>query len=87
MDSRVGDIIDGFLSISIVKMASSVSGGLDKHCKRAMYRNIIKQVAFGAIPFVGDLADSLLKANTRNFLILEDMLTARVHSAHSGICS
>ena len=79
-ENRVGDIIDGFLSVAIIKTANGVSGGLDKGYKRDMTMNVVKQVVIGLVPYLGDLADSLLKANTKNFLLLEEMLTARVYA-------
>lgn len=39
-----------------------------------MWLNIILDFAVGLIPFVGDMADAVFKANTRNAIVLEKHL-------------
>ena len=76
--NRLGDVIDGLLSMSLIKTASKVSGGLDPGYRNRMVRNIIIEVSIGLIPLLGDFIDTFFQANTRNVVLLEAMLTARV---------
>lgn len=42
-----------------------------------MYINIMLDFAVGLVPFVGDVADALFRANTRNAVVLEKHLRAK----------
>lgn len=64
--------------MSLVKTASKVSGGLDNGYRNRMVRNVVIEVAIGLIPLLGDFIDTFYQANTRNVVLLEAMLTARV---------
>ena len=64
--------------MTIVKSASKVSGGLDKGIRERMVMNVIIDVLIGITPVLGDFADSVYQANTKNAKLLEKMLTKRV---------
>ena len=57
-----------------------MSGGLDPGYRKKMVRNVITEVAVGSLPYLGDLIDMFFQANTRNFVVLEAMLLARVEA-------
>ena len=78
LPDRLGDVIAGLMSMSIIKTAGTVSGGLDKGYRNKMVRNVAIEVAIGLVPLLGDFIDTFFQANTRNAKLLEDMLTARV---------
>lgn len=80
MISRVGDFADGILASFVVLAATRVSHGLDASVKVRMLLNVGTMVGIGLVPFVGDLADSLYQANTKNAMLLEQMLKDRVEN-------
>lgn len=45
--------------------------GLPKSALAAMATNVVLDVVLGATPILGDLADTLFKANVRNLAIIE----------------
>lgn len=56
-----------------------VSPGKDRDKLRAtMVMNIIIDFVIGLVPFLGDIADTFFRCNTRNAVALEKMLNARV---------
>lgn len=73
----IGDIIDGLLAMSIVSAAKSIDGGLPDSVVAQMYANVVVDFGIGLIPFVGDIADMLYKANTRNLQLLEKHLVKK----------
>lgn len=46
-----------------------------------MYFNIILDFGIGLVPFLGDIADAVFRANTRNAVVLEKFLRAKGASA------
>ena len=74
----IGDAVDGLLAMTVVRQASKVSGGLDKGIRERMVMNVIIDVLIGITPILGDFADSVYQANTKNAKLLEKMLTKRV---------
>jgi hypothetical protein len=63
-----GDTISAIISTYIV--AVSVRYGIPKGVIAKMVLNIAADFLLGSIPFVGDAADFVLKANTRNLRLL-----------------
>jgi hypothetical protein len=45
--------------------------GLPKTALAAMAGNVVLDLALGAVPILGDLADTIFKANVRNLAIIE----------------
>lgn len=75
----IGDFIDVFMALMVMNTAMKVSPGKDRDKLRAtMMMNIMIDFAVGLVPFLGDVADALFKANTRNAVALEKMLNNRV---------
>ncbi|EFW98648.1 PH domain containing protein [Grosmannia clavigera kw1407] len=73
----IGDFIDVFMAYMVVQACRDVDGGLPTAILSRMYFNIIVDFAVGLVPFVGDIADAIFRANTRNAWILEEYLTQK----------
>ncbi|ORY17078.1 hypothetical protein BCR34DRAFT_475291 [Clohesyomyces aquaticus] len=69
----VGDFFDAFLAYRLISAMSAVECGLGG-VQHRMYLNLIFDFFVGLIPFVGDLADAAMKANSRNVRLLEKRL-------------
>lgn len=61
-------------------MKVSPGKDLDK-LKATMVMNIIIDFVIGLVPFLGDIADTFFRCNTRNAVALEKMLNARVKAS------
>ena len=70
----IGDVIDALLAVMVMRHASKIDGGLPAALKSRMMLNIMLDFAVGLIPFLGDLADAVFRANTRNAWLLEEYL-------------
>ncbi|PHH70425.1 hypothetical protein CDD83_5446 [Cordyceps sp. RAO-2017] len=70
----IGDALDAFMALMVFKTCCKVEGGLPSSIKLQMLANITFDFAVGLVPFIGDLADAMFKANTRNCLLLEQHL-------------
>jgi len=70
--NRIGDVIDMLLALLLVRAANQVDGNLPPLIKSRMYFNCILDFGIGLVPFAGDLADAIFRANTRNCWILEE---------------
>ncbi|PNY29890.1 membrane protein [Tolypocladium capitatum] len=70
----IGDALDAFMALMVFKTCCQIEGGLPTSLKLQMLFNIGFDFAVGLVPFIGDLADAIFKANTRNALILEQHL-------------
>ncbi|KAI0816434.1 hypothetical protein GGR55DRAFT_626918 [Xylaria sp. FL0064] len=66
-----GDFTDGFLGYLVIRTAKQVEGGLPPGLLLSMYFWLLVDLIIGFIPFVGDVADALVLANTRNAAALE----------------
>ncbi|KAL8400243.1 hypothetical protein RB594_000577 [Gaeumannomyces avenae] len=71
----VGDLLDMFLALMLVQKCTKVEGGLPMMIKSRMLLNVMIDFAIGLVPFVGDIADAVYRANTRNAWLLELYLT------------
>jgi len=69
-----GDGLDLLMACSLVYNMSKVKCGLRKRTLALMMINILVDFLVGLIPFVGDLVDAALKANSRNVRVLEEAL-------------
>jgi len=70
----IGDALDAFMAMMVYRSCQKVEGGLPTEVQAKMMFNIILDFAVGLVPFIGDLADALFRANTRNAVVLEKYL-------------
>jgi len=70
----VGDVIDAFMAVMVLRTCQQVEGGLPSGIKSKMYVNIVLDFGIGLVPILGDVADALFRANTKNAVILEQYL-------------
>jgi len=68
----------------IVKKAGKIDGGLPKTLYAKMISNVVMDFAIGLVPFVGDLADAMFRANTRNAWLLHMYLEKKSEALHKG---
>lgn len=62
------------MALMVLKTCCQVEGGLPAKLKVFMLLNIAFDFVIGLVPLLGDLADALFRANTRNAMLLEDHL-------------
>lgn len=66
------------MALMVMTTAMKVTPGKDRDkLKATMVMNIIIDFAIGLVPFLGDIADTFFRCNTRNAVALEKMLNAR----------
>jgi len=70
----IGDVIDAFMAMMVLRTCQQVEGGLPAAVKSKMMFNIVLDFGIGLVPFLGDIADALFRANTRNAVELEKFL-------------
>jgi hypothetical protein len=75
--SSIGDGIEVLISLSLIRTAAKVDGGLPKRLYSMMVTHIILDFALGFIPVLGDLIDFGFRANTRNAWLLESYLAEK----------
>lgn len=68
----------------VFRKASQVEGGLPPALKSRMMLNIVMDFAIGLVPFLGDVADALFKANSRNAWLLEEYLVKKAQTEQAG---
>jgi hypothetical protein len=73
----IGDVIDAFMAMMVLRTCQQVEGGLPNEVKAKMLFNIVLDFGIGLVPFLGDIADALFRANTRNAVVLEKFLRAK----------
>ena len=62
------------MAFMVLRTCQQVEGGLPADVRFKMYFNIILDFGIGLVPFLGDIADALFRANTRNAVVLEKYL-------------
>lgn len=62
------------MAFMVYRTCCQVEGGLPSSVRIHMLINIILDFVVGLVPFLGDLADALFRANTRNAALLEEHL-------------
>jgi len=67
----LGDALDAFMALMVVQTCTKIEGGLPTALRARMMMNIALDFAVGLVPIVGDVADALFRANTRNAALLE----------------
>lgn len=81
---RLGDIIDCLLAYWIIRKADQIEGGLPQKVKNKMYINVAADFAIGLVPVLGDIADALYKANSRNTWLLEEYLVKKAEAEQAA---
>ncbi|CAK7242140.1 MAG: hypothetical protein STHCBS139747_003620 [Sporothrix thermara] len=76
----IGDVIDLLLAYRVVSACCNIEGGLPEALKYRMYFNIMLDFGIGLVPFVGDVADAVFRANTRNAWLLEEYLIKKAEA-------
>ncbi|KAI0481458.1 hypothetical protein F4859DRAFT_474792 [Xylaria cf. heliscus] len=69
-----GDFADTLLGLLVIRTAKQVEGGLPFWLRLQMHFWLLVDLIIGLVPFVGDVADALVLANTRNAAALEEYL-------------
>lgn len=62
------------MAMMVLRTCQQVEGGLPADVKTKMFFNIIVDFGIGLVPFLGDIADAIFRANTKNAVILEEHL-------------
>lgn len=70
----IGDAGDAALALMVVRKCEEIDGGLPPRLRMMMLVNVVIDFIIGLVPFIGDVADAVYKANTRNAVILEKHL-------------
>jgi len=70
----IGDVLDAFMAVMVFRTCSQVEGGLPAAVRSKMIFNIIIDFCIGLVPFLGDIADAVFRANTKNAIVLEEHL-------------
>ncbi|KAI9743864.1 MAG: hypothetical protein M1818_002598 [Claussenomyces sp. TS43310] len=73
----IGDVIDALMAVMVMRTAEQIEGGLPTGVKSKMMLNIVLDFGIGLVPFLGDIADAVFRANTRNAVLLEKHLRAK----------
>jgi hypothetical protein len=73
-DESIGDAGDAALAMMVVRSCEGIDGGLPAALRMKMMINVVIDFFIGLVPFIGDVADAVYKANTRNAVILETHL-------------
>ena len=82
----LGDLLDLFMALMVIKTAMEVSPGKDRDALwKKMVFNIFIDFMIGLVPLLGDIADTFYRANTRNAIALEAMLKKRVEKEQTGL--
>lgn len=53
----IGDALDCFMAMMVLRTCQQVEGGLPKDVQAKMMFNIIVDFGIGLVPFLGDIAD------------------------------
>jgi len=80
----IGDFIDLFLAWNVVRTCAQIDGGLPASLRSRMFFNILLDFGVGLVPFIGDLADAVFRANTRNAWALEQYLVRKAEAERTG---
>jgi hypothetical protein len=72
------------MAIMVLRTCEQIEGGLPLNIKMEMYVNICLDFVIGLLPFLGDIADALFRANIRNAVVLETYLLRRAPK-HLGL--
>lgn len=75
------------MAYMVVHTCQQIDDGLPPSVKMRMIMNIVLDFGVGLVPFLGDVADAVFRANTRNAAILEEYLRqkGRKNLRESGV--
>lgn len=73
----LGDCINIYFALQLIRMAQKVDGGLPAIEQSKMLTNIGVDFAIGFVPILGMVANALYKCNSRNALIFEHYMQKR----------
>jgi hypothetical protein len=62
------------MALMVLRTCQQIEGGLPNAIKAKMVFNIMLDFGIGLVPILGDIADALFRANTRNAIELEKYL-------------
>lgn len=62
------------MAVMVMRSCDKIEGGLPSSVRSKMMFNIMLDFLIGLVPFLGDLADAVFRANTRNAVELERYL-------------
>jgi hypothetical protein len=72
------------MAMMLVKACSKIDGGLPATLRAKMMFNVVLDFGLGLVPLVGDIADAIFRANTRNAWLLEMYLTKKMEAERVG---
>jgi hypothetical protein len=72
------------MALRVVHTCQEIEGGIPDTLKGRMIVNVFLDFGIGLIPFLGDIADALFRANTRNAWLLEVYLTRKAEAERKG---
>jgi hypothetical protein len=61
----IGDVIDAFMAMMVLRTCQQVEGGLPNEVKAKMLFNIVLDFGVGLVPFLGDIADGRSKPDIK----------------------
>lgn len=72
------------MALMVVQTCQKIDGGLPATLRARMMFNVMLDFGLGLVPFVGDIADAIFRANTRNAWLLETYLTKKMEAQRVG---
>ncbi|KAH8674834.1 hypothetical protein BGZ60DRAFT_373083 [Tricladium varicosporioides] len=82
----LGDGLDAFMALTIIRACQQVDGGLPKEVTAKMIFHLMIDFAIGLVPFIGDVADMVFRANTKNTALLEKYLRKKGNNTLKAQC-
>ncbi|KAH8895090.1 PH domain-containing protein [Thozetella sp. PMI_491] len=80
----IGDAIDALMALMVVRTCGGIDGGLPQMLRARMMFNIALDFGIGLVPLLGDIADAVFRANTRNAWLLEVYLQKKIEAERKG---
>lgn len=74
----LGDIINLYLGMALIRHAEKIDGGLPANLRSKMMMNVMIDFGLGFTPILGDIAGAIYKSNSRNYLLLEKLVRDRI---------
>uniref|UniRef100_A0A060TAV1 ARAD1B10252p n=1 Tax=Blastobotrys adeninivorans TaxID=409370 RepID=A0A060TAV1_BLAAD len=74
----LGDIINLYLGMALIRHAEKIDGGLPASLRSKMMLNVMIDFGLGFTPILGDIAGAIYKSNSRNYLLLEHLVRDRM---------
>ncbi len=72
------------MALMVVRSCAGIDGGLPQMLRARMMFNVALDFGLGLVPVLGDLADAVFRANTRNAWLLEVYLTKKAEAQRTG---